>query len=151
MSEVGLSTGVRSRRRGPCVVTYKTEPGQERHPMMAGLLPRPLQADGHDASPKLGTDPSTVVLMWVPSGGPAVIASQFGSGKVVNFSFAPNYADLQADRHTLEDANVQALYINAVRWMSGSAGNAGGGTLDSDADAILDGTDNCINTENPTS
>ena len=98
---------------------------------------------------KLDNDPSTVVLMRVPSGGPAVVASQFGSGKVVNFSFAPNYADFAADRHSLEDPKVQQLYINAVRWMSGSAGNAGGGTLDSDADAILDGTDNCVYNENP--
>jgi len=131
-------------------------PGQESHPVLAGLPSSfTILADGHDASPKAGNDPSTVVLMRVQSsvpgvvGGPAVLASQFGSGKVVNFSFAPNYADFQVDRHTLEDANVQQLYVNAVRWLSGSAGIEGGGTLDSDADAILDGTDNCINQENP--
>ena len=135
---------------GQCEVTYNTVPGQESHPVLAGLPSSfTIQADGHDASPKLDSDPSTVVLMRVPSGGPAVVASQFGSGKVVNFSFAPNYADFAADRHSLEDPKVQQLYINAVRWMSGSAGNAGGGTLDSDADAILDGTDNCVNRENP--
>jgi hypothetical protein len=152
MSElVLLSTGEpESDGCAACEVTYNTVAGQESHPMLAGLPSSfPIQADGHDASPKLGTDPSTVVLMRVPSGGPAVIASQFGSGKVVNFSFAPNYADFEADRHTLEDANVQALYINAVRWMSGSAGNAGGGTIDSDADGILDSTDNCAYEENP--
>ena len=135
---------------GQCEVTYNTVPGQESHPVLAGLPSSfTIQADGHDASPKLGSDPSTVVLMRVPSGGPAVVASQFGSGKVVNFSFAPNYADFAADRHSLEDPKVQQLYINAVRWMSGSAGNPGGGTLDSDADAVLDGTDNCVNRENP--
>ncbi|HEY8197050.1 MAG TPA: ThuA domain-containing protein, partial [Gemmatimonadales bacterium] len=135
---------------GQCEVTYNTVPGQEGHPVLAGLPSSfTIQADGHDASSKLGNDPSTVVLMRVPSGGPAVVASQLGSGKVVNFSFAPNYADFAADRHSLEDPKVQQLYINAVRWMSGSAGNAGGGTLDSDADAILDGTDNCVYIENP--
>jgi len=134
---------------GQCTVTYNTVPGQESHPVLAGLPSSfTIQADGHDASAKLESDPSTVVLMRVPSGGPAVVASQLGSGKVVNFSFAPNYADFAEDRHSLEDPKVQQLYINAVRWMSGSAGNAGGGTLDSDADAILDGTDNCAYIEN---
>jgi hypothetical protein len=134
---------------GPCEVTYNTVPGQESHPVLAGLPSSfTIQADGHDASTKLGNGPSTVVLMRVPSGGPAVLASQFGSGKVVNFSFVPNYADFQEDRHSLEDPKVQQLYINAVRWLSGSAGIAGGGTIDSDADAILDGTDNCINAAN---
>ncbi len=134
---------------GQCEVTYNTVPGQESHPVLAGLPSSfTIFADGHDASPKAGNDPSTVVLMTVPSGGPAVLASQFGSGKVVNFSFAPNYADFQVDRHSLEDLKVQELYVNAVRWLSGSAGTAGGGTLDSDADGILDGSDNCINQEN---
>ena len=132
-----------------CEITYSTVPGQESHPVLAGLPSSfTIFADGHDASAKLGTDPSTVVLMRVPSGGPAVLASQFGSGKVVNFSLAPNYADFQVDRHSLEDPMVQQLYINAVRWLSGSAGNAGGGTIDSDADAILDGSDNCVYLEN---
>ena len=140
---------------GQCEVTYNTVPGQESHPVLAGLPASfAIFADGHDASAKLANDPSTVVLMRVQSsnpdviGGPAVLASQFGSGKVVNFSFAPNYADLQVDRHSLEDPMVQQLYINAVRWLSGSAGIAGGGTLDSDADAINDGVDNCALQEN---
>jgi MBG domain-containing protein/trehalose utilization protein/thrombospondin type 3 repeat protein len=132
-----------------CEVTYNTVPGQESHPVLAGLPSSfTIQADGHDASAKLGNDPSTVVLMRAPSGGPAVLASQFGSGKVVNFSFVPNYSDFQVERLSLEDPKVQQLYINAVRWLSGSTGNAGGGTIDSDADAILDGTDNCIYNEN---
>jgi len=151
MSElVLLSSGAaESESCGQCEVTYNTVPGQESHPVLAGLATSfTIFADGHDASPKAGTDPSTVVLMRVPSGGPAVLASQFGSGKVVNFSFAPNYADFQVDRHSLEDPMVQQLYINAVRWLSGSAGIEGGGTIDSDADGILDGTDNCVYQEN---
>lgn len=140
---------------GQCEVTYNAVPGQESHPVLAGLPSSfPIFADGHDASSKATNDPSTVVLMRVQStipdvtGGPAVLVSQFGSGKVVNFSFAPNYADGEENRHSLEDGNVQRLYINAVRWMSGSQGIAGGGTLDSDADAINDGTDNCVLLEN---
>ena len=152
MSELVLhsSNGDDAESCGACEVTYNAVAGQESHPVLAGLPSTfTIYADGHDASAKLGNDPSTVVLMRAPGGGPAVLASQFGSGKVVSFSFAPNYAELQEDRHSLEDPKVQQLYINAVRWLSGSAGIEGGGTLDSDADAILDGTDNCINIENP--
>ena len=135
---------------GMCNVTYSAVSGQESHPVLEGLPSSfTFYADGHDASPKAGSDASTVVLMRSPSGGPAVLVREFGTGKVVNFSFAPNYADFPADRRTLEDAQVQQLYINAVRWISGSQGVAGGGTLDRDADGIVDGNDNCINSYNP--
>src|SRR6185295_15889463 len=152
MSELVLNgaNGDEAESCGQCEVTYTAVSGQESHPVLAGLPSSfTIFADGHDASAKLAADPSAVVLMQVNSGGPAVVASQLGSGKVVNFSFAPNYADLAEDRHSLADPTVQQLYINAVRWLSGSAGIPGGGTLDSDADAILDGSYNCINQENP--
>jgi hypothetical protein len=152
MSELVLNgaNGDEAESCGQCEVTYTAVSGQESHPVLAGLPSEfKIFADGHDASAKLVADPSAVVLMQVNSGGPAVVASQLGGGKVVNFSFAPNYADLPEDRHSLADPKVQQLYINAVRWLSGSAGIAGGGTLDSDADAILDGADNCVNQENP--
>jgi hypothetical protein len=135
---------------GFCDVTYSAVLGQESHPVLAGLPSSfTFPADGHDASPKPGSDATTVVLMHSPSGGPAVLVRQVGSGKVVNFSFAPNYADLPADRRTLEDLKVQQLYINAVRWISGSQGTVGGGSLDRDADGIVDGTDNCMDNFNP--
>jgi hypothetical protein len=135
---------------GPCSITYTTVAGQESHPVLAGLPSSfTFPADGHDASPKPTSDPATVVLMRSPSGGPAVLVREAGPGKVVNFSFAPNYADFQADRRTLNDPKVQQLYINAVRWISGSQGNAGGGSLDRDADGTVDGTDNCIDQYNP--
>jgi hypothetical protein len=135
---------------GLCDVTYTTVGGQESHPVLAGLPSSfTFYADGHDASPKPTGDPATVVLMRSPSGGPAVLVRDFGAGKVVNFSFAPNYADFQADRRTLDDLKVQQLYINAVRWSSGSQGTPGSGSLDSDADGTVDGTDNCINDYNP--
>jgi hypothetical protein len=63
--------------------------------------------------------------MQVPTGRPAVLVRQFGSGRVVNFSFAPNYYfdDLGNihDPVTLQDPTVQQLYINAVSWAAGSA------------------------------
>ena len=135
---------------GMCDVTYTVVAGQESHPLVAGLPSSfTFYADGHDASTKAGSDASTVVLMRSPSGGPAVLAREFGAGKVVNFSFAPNYADLAADRRTLQEAPVQQLYVNAVRWISGSQGTPGSGTLDRDADGIVDGIDNCMNSYNP--
>ena len=135
---------------GMCDVTYSVVAGQESHPLLAGLPSSfTFYADGHDASAKAGSDASTLVLMRSPSGGPAVLAREFGAGKVVNFSFAPNYADLAADRRTLEDAQVQQLYVNAVRWISGMPGAPGSGTLDRDADGIVDGSDNCMNNYNP--
>ena len=136
---------------GLCDVTYTTVAGQENHPVLVGIpSPFTFRADGHDASPKAVADPAIVVLMQSPSGGPAVLVRQVEAGRVVNFSFAPNYADFQADRRTLDDPQVQQLYINAVRWITGTQGNAGGGSLDRDADGSVDGSDNCINQFNPT-
>ncbi len=135
---------------GPCDVTYTTVAGQENHPVLAELPSSfTIYADGHDASAKSTSDAATVVLMRSPSGGPAVLVRQVGSGKVVNFSFAPNYSDIPSSRQTLADPKVQQLYVNAVRWMSGSQGNAGGGSLDRDADGFVDGSDNCIDRSNP--
>ena len=62
--------------------------------------------------------------MQVSTGGAAVLVRDFGSGRVVGFSFAPNYPwDDQGQLHdllTLQDPNVQHLYLNAVRWAAGS-------------------------------
>ena len=136
---------------GDCDVTWTTVSGQEGHPVLEGVASSfLLPADGHDASPKLALqgDPSTEVLMRSPSGGPGVIVRQVGGGKVVNFGFAPNYT-LGAPR-TLNDANVQKLYLNAARWLAGSTPTPGSGSLDSDADGVIDSSDNCVNTANPT-
>ena len=131
---------------GDCDVTYNTVAGQESHPLLAGLPSSfTFHADGHDASPKLGSD--ALVLMRVPDGGPAVLAREVGSGKVVNFSFAPNYG-LTGSSGMLMDSQVQQLYVNAVRWLSGTSGTPGSGTLDSDADGVVDGSDNCVNAAN---
>ena len=124
-----------------CNVTYNTVAEQASHPVLAGVPNSfTFHADGHDASPKASSD--AAVLMRVSTGGPAVLAREFGTGKVVNFSFAPNYA-LTGGTGTLTDPQVQQLYINAVRWLTGSAGTPGSGSLDSDADGVTDGIDNC--------
>jgi hypothetical protein len=57
-----------------------------------------------------------------------VLVRQYGTGRVVNFSFAPNYQwDDMGEVHdpvTLQDPKVQKLYLNAVRWAAGSSSSA---------------------------
>src|SRR5919112_701519 len=105
-----------------CTMTYERLPAGEGHPVLAGLPASfSFPADGHDAGP--ATNDATP-LMRVPNGGPAVLVREFGSGRVVDFSFAANYpyddAGLEHDLVTLQDPNVQHLYLNAVRWAAGS-------------------------------
>jgi hypothetical protein len=115
-----------------CLVTFSTVAGQESHPVLAGIPSSfTYRADAHEAGPEIAfaSNPSTV-LMRVASGAPAVLAREFGSGKVVSFSFAPNYevfdfgSNVPFDRATLVDPNVQQLYLNAVRWSAGEPGSA---------------------------
>jgi hypothetical protein len=104
-----------------CSMTYRTVPGQQNHSVLAGIpSPFTFEADGHNAGQAVDfeTNPSTV-LMRTASGDPAVLVRQFGAGKIVNFSFSPNYA-LAGDGLTLRDQKVQQLYVNAVRWAGGS-------------------------------
>ena len=126
-----------------CHPTYTTVAGQAGHPVLRGIpSPFTFQADGHHAGPivSFATNPSTV-LMQVSSGAPAVLVRNFGSGKVVNFSFAPNYAVGGAGR-TLLDPNVLQLYVNALYWTTGWS-------PDADGDGIPDNVDNCPSVPNP--
>jgi hypothetical protein len=100
-----------------CMITYSIVPGQEAHALVAGIPSEfTFDADGHMGGPQVGFDnqPSTVI-MQLPSGTPGVLVRNLGSGKVVNFNFAANY-NLAGDGHTLQDANVRQLYVNAVQW-----------------------------------
>jgi MBG domain len=110
-----------------CDIQYQTVSGQESHPILAGLPSSfVFHADGHDAGPLFdfpGHEPT--VLMQVANGGPALTVRDVGTGKVVNFSFAPNYpyndlGDL-VEPTTLLDSHIKALYVNAVRWVSPAA------------------------------
>jgi hypothetical protein len=63
--------------------------------------------------------------MQTSSGRPAVLVRDFGTGKVVSFSFAPNYpfddiGELQTPA-TLHNGHIKGLYVNAVRWAAGSS------------------------------
>jgi type 1 glutamine amidotransferase len=111
---------------GACLVTYEALAAAAGHPVLAGIPSSfTFMADAHDAGPQtvFASEPSTV-LMQVSTGGPAVLVRQFGAGRVVNFSFAPNYPfnDLGDwhDPETLQDSNIQKLYLNAVVWAAGS-------------------------------
>jgi hypothetical protein len=125
-----------------CVITYNVVPDQATHRVL-GKLPASFtfRADGHDAAAQVtfATDPSTV-LMRLPTGAPAVLVRQFGQGKVVNFSFAPNYG-LGGMGVTLLDANVLRLYQNSAMWITGW-------TPDGDGDGIFDSADNCPSVTN---
>jgi hypothetical protein len=126
LQTAGGSLDVAAQNCAFCEISYHTVSGQEGHPVLAGLSGGfTFIADGHDAGPQVtfDTDPSTV-LMRLSSGAPGVLVRQFGSGKVVSFSFAPNYpidADTLRDPATLTDSNIKRLYINAARWVSGTA------------------------------
>jgi hypothetical protein len=126
-----------------CNVTYTAVDGQEGHPVLAGL-PRSFTflADGHDAGPQVAfdSDPSTV-LMRVPAGGPGVLVRQYAQGKVVNFSFAPNYISGPTNV-TLSNPNIQRLFVNALHWTTGWS-------PDTDGDGIADISDNCVSLPNP--
>ncbi len=99
---------------GDCSITYTVVPGEQAHPVLSGIPSSfTFFADGHDSAAAVvfETNPSTV-LMTAQGGGPAVLVRQFGNGRVVNFSWAPNYETTR----TLFDPNVQKLYVNAAAW-----------------------------------
>jgi MBG domain len=109
---------------GHCEMTYEATEAGAGHPVLAGLPTSfTFTADGHDAGPQtdFASNPSTV-LMQVPSGRGGVLVRELGAGRIVNFSFAPNYYwdDLGSVRDPvmLQDATIQQLYINAVQWAS---------------------------------
>ena len=100
-----------------CPITYSIAPAQEAHALVAGLPSSfTFEADGHMGGPQVEfeSEPSTVI-MQLPSGTPGVLVRNLGAGKVVNFSFAPNYS-LAGDGATLQNPNVRQLYVNAVQW-----------------------------------
>ena len=105
-----------------CPISYSIVADQQGHALVAGIPSSfTFEADGHLGGPLLdfGTEPS-VAVMELPSGTPGVLARNLGAGKVVSFSFAPNYS-LAGDGMTLQDANIRQLYVNAVGWAARSS------------------------------
>jgi MBG domain-containing protein/thrombospondin type 3 repeat protein len=125
-----------------CPVSYNAVAGQGAHPVLAGLPSSfNFTADGNNSAPRVvfASEPSTV-LMRLPNGAPAVLVRQFSRGKVVGFSFSPNYGS-GANGATLLDQNIQRLYVNSLIWITGW-------TPDADADGIPNTVDNCPNVAN---
>jgi hypothetical protein len=127
LQTAGGSADPQAQNCAVCEISYQAVSGQEGHPVLVGLSGGfTFTADGHDAGPEVTfeSNPSTV-LMRLPGGAPGVLVREFGNGKVVSFSFAPNYpfddAGELRDPTTLTDSNIKRLYINAARWVSGSA------------------------------
>jgi hypothetical protein len=105
-----------------CTMTYTRVLGLENHPVLAGIEPSfDFVADGHLSGELtvFQSHPSTV-LMRVPSGFPGVVVRSLDAGRVVNFSFAPNYG-FGGEGQTLLDSDIQQLYVNAVRWAARAA------------------------------
>ena len=97
-----------------CEMTWTVLPGQEDHPVLAGIPDSfTFFADGHDAGSLVIFDeyPSQVI-MTTPEGGPAVIVRELKTGRVVSFALAPNYLT----QLTLHDEVIQRLYVNSVAW-----------------------------------
>jgi hypothetical protein len=106
---------------GNCNITYSVVAGQQNHPVLAGVPSSfTFFADGNSdfAQVPFAVNPSTV-LMQTQAQGPGVLVRQFGSGRVVNFSHAANYLQSGSTGVTLQDPNIQRLYINAVAWSAG--------------------------------
>jgi hypothetical protein len=125
-----------------CPVTYNAVAGQATHPVLAGLPASfTFKADGNNSAPQVvfASEPSTV-LMRLPNGAPAVLVRQFSRGKVVGFSFSPNYGS-GGNGATLLDPNVQRLYVNSLIWITGW-------TPDADGDGVANTADNCPNVAN---
>jgi hypothetical protein len=101
-----------------CAMTWTVVPGQEGHPVLGGVPASfTFPADAHDAGPlvEFVEDPSTV-LMTSPHDGPAVVVREFEEGRVVSFSSGTNVVTRPDQILTLEDFNIQTLYLNAVNW-----------------------------------
>ncbi len=93
--------------------------GQSAHPVLAGVA-FPMSAPGWwnvGGLRTFATNPA-VALAIATGGSVAVATRQYGNGKVVGFGSAGNYTS-----GVLSNANVQRLYLNAVRWTSGTSGN----------------------------
>src|SRR5215218_124933 len=103
-----------------CSMTYTQVLEHQSHPVLAGIPSSfNFMADGHASGAQLvfTSEPSTL-LMTVTSGAPGVLVRSLGDGRVVNFSFAPNYG-LGGQGQTLINPYILQLYVNAVRWAAG--------------------------------
>ena len=105
-----------------CGMTYTQVPELQDHPVLVGIPSSfSFEADGHVSGELVDfATEGSLVLMQVPSGAPSVAVRSLSAGKVVNFSFAPNYG-LGGDGQTLLNPTIRQLYVNAVHWALGES------------------------------
>jgi len=93
--------------------------GFESHPLLDGLEGSlPITFEGGRMRSVLrtyGTDPATVVLRD-ELGLDAVAVRELGAGRIVSFHHTGNFENASTISATLQDLEVQRLYINAVLW-----------------------------------
>ncbi len=100
---------------GPMTVTKV--PAQLNHPLLTGLQNQ-FSFTGNRMNSQLrpyGSQPATV-LLTDDVGAPAAAVRDFGIGRVVTFHHAGNFRSVGNLSTTLQDPDVQQLYVNAVRW-----------------------------------
>lgn len=93
-------------------ITYNTVVGMSGHPLLAGIPSGFSFAEGYNLGSinTFSSQPATV-LMRDGGGNDAVAIRNFGNGIVVGFNHAANYSGTSC----LTNANIQQLYINAIR------------------------------------
>jgi hypothetical protein len=102
-------------------ITYSTIPGYETHPVLDGI-PSSFVIDfaGHNMGQvrQYGTYPAET--MMIDHGGNAAVAiRELEIGRVVGFGHAGNYNN----SNSLSNANVQKLFINALKWGTNFTGD----------------------------
>jgi hypothetical protein len=95
-------------------ITYNTVPGYESHPVLEGLASSfSIDFAGHNVGQVRHYDTYPAeTLMLDQSGNAAVAIRELEIGRVVGFGHAGNYAS----SNSLSNANVQQLFINALKW-----------------------------------
>lgn len=99
---------------GEGIVTLTNIPSQAGHPVLAGIPGSITFQAGHNTGLAHVFTNNPVTVLMREGTNDAVAVRRFGSGRVAGFHHAGNFAE--SSYHTLSDANVQRLYINAVRW-----------------------------------
>ena len=124
-------------------VTLTAEAGQQAHPVLDHVAASfGFDATFNDGQAKFYGYDDPVVLMRDGASNAAVAVREWGLGRVVGFHHAGNYDSVVY--HTLEDPDVQQLFVGAVEWVA-----AAGCLDDVDGDGYYDqacGGDDCDDT-----
>jgi hypothetical protein len=103
-------------------VTLNDVPAQAGHPILANVPSSFTFQAGFNIGPAHSFSTNLVTVLMRQGTNDAVAVREFGLGKIVGFHHAGNY-ESGAAFNTLLNANVQQLYIDAVRWAARPATN----------------------------